>query len=170
MIIAAYLIMGAFMDELAMILLTVPILFPVVQAIGYDPIWFGVIIVIVCQAGMIAPPVGLNVFVISGMVKDVPMADIYRGIMPFLAGDGGAARHPDGGARDRALPAAHHEVARGACRKGAASLLSSGRGRDGYAGGTATPLLRQLNIAPCCGWHPRDPLPCWCSLGRETVA
>ena len=85
MIIAAYLIMGAFMDELAMILLTVPILFPVTQAIGYDPIWFGVIIVIVCQAGMIAPPVGLNVFVISGMVKDVPMQDIYRGIMPFLA-------------------------------------------------------------------------------------
>jgi C4-dicarboxylate transporter, DctM subunit len=84
MIIAAYLIMGAFMDELAMILLTVPILFPVVQTIGYDPIWFGVIIVIVCQAGMIAPPVGLNVFVISGMVKDVPMQDIYRGIMPFL--------------------------------------------------------------------------------------
>ncbi len=85
MIIAAYLIMGALMDELAMILLTVPILFPVVQAIGYDPIWFGVIIVIVCQAGMIAPPVGLNVFVISGMVKDVPMQDIYRGILPFLA-------------------------------------------------------------------------------------
>ena len=85
MIIAVYLIMGAFMDELAMILLTVPILFPVTQAIGYDPIWFGVIIVIVCQAGMIAPPVGLNVFVISGMVKDVPMQDIYRGIMPFLA-------------------------------------------------------------------------------------
>jgi tripartite ATP-independent transporter DctM subunit len=85
MIIAAYLVMGAFMDELAMILLTVPILFPVVQTIGYDPIWFGVIIVIVCQAGMIAPPVGLNVFVISGMVKDVPMQDIYRGILPFLA-------------------------------------------------------------------------------------
>jgi tripartite ATP-independent transporter DctM subunit len=84
MIIAAYLVMGAFMDELAMILLTVPILFPVVQTIGYDPIWFGVIIVIVCQAGMIAPPVGLNVFVISGMVKDVPMQDIYRGILPFL--------------------------------------------------------------------------------------
>jgi tripartite ATP-independent transporter DctM subunit len=85
MIIVAYLIMGAFMDELAMILLTVPILFPVTQAIGYDPIWFGVIIVVVCQAGMIAPPVGLNVFVISGMVKDVPMQDIYRGILPFLA-------------------------------------------------------------------------------------
>lgn len=85
MIIAAYLVMGAVMDELAMILLTVPILFPVAQAIGYDQIWFGVIIVIVCQAGMIAPPVGLNVLVVSGMVKDVPMADIYRGILPFLA-------------------------------------------------------------------------------------
>jgi C4-dicarboxylate transporter, DctM subunit len=85
MIIVAYLIMGAFMDELAMILLTVPILFPVAVALGYDPVWFGVIIVIVCQAGMIAPPVGLNVFVISGMVKDVPMQDIYRGILPFLA-------------------------------------------------------------------------------------
>jgi tripartite ATP-independent transporter DctM subunit len=85
MIIAAYLVMGAFMDELAMILLTVPILFPVTQALGYDPVWFGVIIVIVCQAGMIAPPVGLNVFVISGMVRDVPMEQIYRGILPFLA-------------------------------------------------------------------------------------
>ncbi len=85
LIIVAYLIMGAFMDELAMILLTVPILFPVCVALGYDPVWFGVIIVVVCQAGMIAPPVGLNVFVISGMVKDVPMEQIYRGILPFLA-------------------------------------------------------------------------------------
>lgn len=50
-----------------------------------DPIWFGVVIVVVCQAGMIAPPVGLNVFVISGMVRDVPMEQIYRGILPFLA-------------------------------------------------------------------------------------
>jgi C4-dicarboxylate transporter, DctM subunit len=85
MIIAAYLVMGAFMDELAMVLLTVPILLPLTQQLGFDPIWFGVVIVIVCQAGMIAPPVGLNVFVIAGMVRDVPMADIYRGILPFLA-------------------------------------------------------------------------------------
>ena len=84
MIIAAYLVMGAFMDELAMILLTVPILLPVTQALGYDPIWFGVIIVLVCQAGMIAPPVGIIVFVMSSMVKDVPMEQIYRGILPFL--------------------------------------------------------------------------------------
>ena len=66
-------------------MLTVPIFFPVVKAIGYDPIWFGVIIVVVVQIGLIAPPVGLNVFVIGGMARDVPLTTIYRGIMPFLA-------------------------------------------------------------------------------------
>jgi tripartite ATP-independent transporter DctM subunit len=84
-IIATYILLGALMDELAMILLTVPIFFPVVTAVGYDPIWFGVIIVVVVQIGLIAPPVGLNVFVIGGMARDVPLATIYRGIMPFLA-------------------------------------------------------------------------------------
>jgi tripartite ATP-independent transporter DctM subunit len=84
-IIVTYIILGALMDELAMILLTVPIFFPVITAVGYDPIWFGVIIVVVVQIGLIAPPVGLNVFVIGGMARDVPLATIYRGIMPFLA-------------------------------------------------------------------------------------
>ena len=56
-----------------------------VTAVGYDPIWFGVIIVVVVQIGLIAPPVGLNVFVIGGMARDVPLATIYRGILPFLA-------------------------------------------------------------------------------------
>jgi C4-dicarboxylate transporter DctM subunit len=84
-IILTYILLGALMDELAMILLTVPIFFPVVTAIGYDPIWFGVIIVVVVQIGLIAPPIGLNVFVIGGMARDVPLATIYRGIMPFLA-------------------------------------------------------------------------------------
>jgi tripartite ATP-independent transporter DctM subunit len=84
-IVATYIVLGALMDELAMILLTVPIFFPVVTAIGYDPVWFGVIIVVVVQIGLIAPPVGLNVFVIGGMARDVPLATIYRGIMPFLA-------------------------------------------------------------------------------------
>jgi C4-dicarboxylate transporter DctM subunit len=84
-IIATYIALGALMDELAMILLTVPIFFPVVTALGYDPIWFGVVIVVVVQIGLVAPPVGLNVFVIGGMARDVPMAAIYRGIMPFLA-------------------------------------------------------------------------------------
>jgi tripartite ATP-independent transporter DctM subunit len=82
--IVTYIVLGALMDELAMILLTVPIFFPVITAVGYDPIWFGVIIVVVVQIGLIAPPVGLNVFVIGGMARDVPLATIYRGIMPFL--------------------------------------------------------------------------------------
>jgi C4-dicarboxylate transporter DctM subunit len=84
-VIVTYILLGALMDELAMILLTVPIFFPVVTAVGYDPIWFGVVIVIVVQIGLIAPPVGLNVFVIGGMARDVPLATIYRGVMPFLA-------------------------------------------------------------------------------------
>ncbi len=84
-IIATYILLGALMDELAMILLTVPIFFPVVTALGYDPIWFGVMIVVVVQIGLIAPPVGLNVFVIGGMARDVPLQSIYRGILPFLA-------------------------------------------------------------------------------------
>jgi C4-dicarboxylate transporter, DctM subunit len=65
--------------------LTVPIFFPVITVVGYDPIWFGVVIVVVVQIGLIAPPVGLNVFVIGGMARDVPLTTIYRGIVPFLA-------------------------------------------------------------------------------------
>jgi tripartite ATP-independent transporter DctM subunit len=84
-IIVTYIVLGALMDELAMILLTVPIFFPVVTAVGYDPIWFGVIIVLVVQIGLIAPPVGLNVFVIGGIARDVPLATIYRGVLPFIA-------------------------------------------------------------------------------------
>lgn len=84
-IIATYILLGALMDELAMILLTVPIFFPVITSLGYDPIWFGVVIVVVVQIGLIAPPIGLNVFVIGGMARDIPMATIYRGVMPFLA-------------------------------------------------------------------------------------
>jgi tripartite ATP-independent transporter DctM subunit len=83
-IIAVYLVLGCLMDELAMILLTVPIFFPVVSTLGFDPIWFGVIIVAVVQFGLIAPPVALNVFVIAGIAEDVPVATIFRGITPFL--------------------------------------------------------------------------------------
>jgi len=86
-IIIVYLVLGALMDELAMIFITVPIFFPLVTGIGWDPIWFGVIVVMACVAGGIAPPVGMNVFVIHGMAKDVPMFTIYRGIIPFLVAD-----------------------------------------------------------------------------------
>jgi tripartite ATP-independent transporter DctM subunit len=84
-ILVVYLILGCVMDELAIILLTVPIFFPVVMQLGFDPIWFGVIIVVTVQIGLVSPPVGLNVFVIAGMARDVPIPRIFRGIMPFLA-------------------------------------------------------------------------------------
>jgi C4-dicarboxylate transporter DctM subunit len=86
-IIILYLILGCLMDSLAMILLTVPILFPLVcgqGGLGFDPIWFGIMIVIVVEMGMITPPVGMNVFVIKGMAKDVPTYTIFKGILPFL--------------------------------------------------------------------------------------
>jgi C4-dicarboxylate transporter DctM subunit len=83
-IFAIYLVLGCFIDVMAMILLTIPIFYPVVVALGLDPVWFGVIVVIVMEMGMITPPVGLNVYVISGVAKDVPMYTVFRGIIPFL--------------------------------------------------------------------------------------
>jgi len=83
-IIFIYFIGGCFMDSLAMITLTVPIFYPAVIALGFDPIWFGVIIVLVVEMGVITPPVGINVYVIKGVVPDVPLATIFRGIFPFL--------------------------------------------------------------------------------------
>ena len=82
-----YILLGCVMDSLAIILLTVPIFFPLVLALGFDPIWFGIIIVRVTEIGLITPPVGLNVYIIKGVAKDVPMYTIFRGILPFLAAD-----------------------------------------------------------------------------------
>ncbi len=76
--------MGCMMDSLAMLTLTMPIIFPVVMALGFDPIWFGVIIVVILEMGAITPPVGINVYVISGIAKHVPLHVIFRGIFPFL--------------------------------------------------------------------------------------
>jgi C4-dicarboxylate transporter DctM subunit len=89
-IVLVYLFLGCVMDSTAMILLTVPILFPLmcgVGGLGFDPIWFGIMIVIVVEMGLITPPVGMNVFVIKGMAKDVPTYTIFRGIIPFLIMD-----------------------------------------------------------------------------------
>lgn len=83
-ILLVYVFLGCIMDSLAMILLTMPIFTPVVLALGYDPIWFGVIVVLMCEMAIITPPVGMNVFVISGMAKDIPMYTIFRGIFPFV--------------------------------------------------------------------------------------
>ena len=82
-----YFILGCVMDAISMILLTIPVLYPVVLALGFDPIWFGVYIVVMAEMGMITPPVGMNVFVIAGVAKDVPMYTIFRGIAPFLIED-----------------------------------------------------------------------------------
>jgi C4-dicarboxylate transporter DctM subunit len=83
-IVILYLFLGCIMDEIGMILLTVPIIYPIMMSLGFDPIWFGIMIVIVCEMGMIVPPVGMNVFVIKGMAPDVPTYTIYKGILPFL--------------------------------------------------------------------------------------
>ena len=87
MIVIIYLILGCLMDSLAMILITVPIFFPLMMKLGFDPIWFGVVIVIVVELGLITPPVGLNVFVIKGIAQDVPMYTIFKGIIPFVIAD-----------------------------------------------------------------------------------
>jgi len=86
-ILVFYLLLGAVMDSLAMMLLTVPIFFPLVLALDFNPIWFGILIVRVCEIGLITPPVGLNVYIIRGVAKDVPMQTIFRGIVPFLVAD-----------------------------------------------------------------------------------
>ena len=88
-----YILLGAVMDELAMILLTLPVFFPIVIALdfGLPPdevgIWFGILVLIVVGIGLTAPPIGLNVFVVSAIARDVPIAATYRGVLPFVAAD-----------------------------------------------------------------------------------
>ncbi len=84
MIMLVYLIGGCFIDALALIMLTIPIFYPIIVNLGYDPIWFGVVIVLVTQMGVITPPVGINVFVVAGIAKDVPLETIFKGVLPFL--------------------------------------------------------------------------------------
>src|SRR6185312_2283892 len=87
LIMVMYLVLGCLMDAMAMIILTVPIIFPVITHLGFDPIWFGVIIVMTVELGLIHPPVGMNVFVIKSVVKDVSFSTIFRGVIPFVATD-----------------------------------------------------------------------------------
>jgi C4-dicarboxylate transporter DctM subunit len=82
-----YLVLGCLMDALAMIILTVPIVFPVIVALGFDPIWFGVIIVMTVELGLIHPPVGMNIFVIKSVVEDVKISTIFYGVIPFIITD-----------------------------------------------------------------------------------
>ena len=83
-IVIIYLFGGCFMDALAMIMLTIPIFYPVATALGFHPIWFGVAIVLVTEMGVITPPVGVNVYVVHGIAKDVPLEVIFKGVAPFV--------------------------------------------------------------------------------------
>ncbi len=86
-IMGMYLVLGCLMDAMAMIILTVPIIYPLILQLGFDPIWFGVIIVMTVELGLIHPPVGMNVFVIKSVVQDVSFTTIFRGVLPFVGTD-----------------------------------------------------------------------------------
>jgi TRAP-type C4-dicarboxylate transport system permease large subunit len=83
-IILIYLCLGCLMDSLAMIMLTIPIIYPVILSMNFDPIWFGVIIVIVAEMGVITPPVGINAYVVAGVARDVPLHVVFKGSLHML--------------------------------------------------------------------------------------
>jgi TRAP-type C4-dicarboxylate transport system permease large subunit len=85
LIMGLYLILGMFLEGFSMLVLTLPIVIPLVKALGFDLIWFGVIMVILLEMGLISPPVGMNVFVVKGLVPDVSLARIFKSITPFWA-------------------------------------------------------------------------------------
>ena len=87
LIMLMYLVLGCIMDAMAMIILTVPIVFPVITSLGFDPIWFGVIIVMTVELGLIHPPVGMNVFVIKSVIREVKLSTVFYGVMPFVLTD-----------------------------------------------------------------------------------
>ena len=87
LIMLMYLVLGCLMDSLAMVILTVPIIFPVIIHLGFDPIWFGIIIVMTVELGLIHPPVGMIVFVIKSVVQDVDFTTIFKGVLPFIITD-----------------------------------------------------------------------------------
>jgi C4-dicarboxylate transporter DctM subunit len=87
LILIVYLIFGCFLSSLAMIVLTLPVFFPVIVALKFDPIWFGILVTRLAEVGTITPPYGINVFVIKGIAKDVPITTIYKGVFPFIITD-----------------------------------------------------------------------------------
>lgn len=87
LILALFLVAGCVLDAMAMVILLVPIVFPVIVALGFDPVWFGIVVVVTVELGLITPPVGMNVFVINTIARDVPLTTIFRGIVPFVVAD-----------------------------------------------------------------------------------
>jgi tripartite ATP-independent transporter DctM subunit len=86
-ILLGYAVLGMFMDAIGMLLLTLPVVYPAVIALGYDPIWFGIIVVKMCEVCLITPPVGLNCYVVAAVRPDIPLGDVFRGIFPFFLAD-----------------------------------------------------------------------------------
>jgi len=84
LILLVYVALGCIMDSLSMVMLLVPIFLPIIKTLGFDPIWFGVLMVMVMETGLITPPVGLNAYVISGVAKDVPLHRVFQGVVPFI--------------------------------------------------------------------------------------
>ena len=82
-----YLILGAIFDTIAAMVLTLPFVYPLILGLGYDPVWWGVVNIVVIELGMITPPIGINVFVLHGMAKDLPLSTIFRGVVPFIFAD-----------------------------------------------------------------------------------
>ena len=87
MMIVIYVLLGTILDSISMILLTIPVFFPLVQFYGLDPIWFGILVVVVTEISLITPPIGMNIFILSSMVPRVSITTIYRGVIPFVIAD-----------------------------------------------------------------------------------
>ena len=87
MMMGIYIVLGLAMEELSMVLLTIPVFFPVITALGFDPVWFGILIVTIVEIGMISPPVGMNLFVINSLLPKVKLITLFRGVWPFVAAD-----------------------------------------------------------------------------------
>ena len=87
MILLGYMILGMFMDAIGMLLLTLPVVYPAIVGLGYDPIWFGIIVVKMAEICLVTPPIGLNCFVVNGVRPDIPLNDVFRGIGPFFVAD-----------------------------------------------------------------------------------
>ena len=87
LILAIYVLLGMFMNGIGMLLLTLPVVFPAVMALGFDPIWFGIILVKMVEIGLITPPIGLNCFVVAGVRPDIPLQEVFRGVWPFVIAD-----------------------------------------------------------------------------------
>jgi tripartite ATP-independent transporter DctM subunit len=82
-IVLSYIVLGTFLEGISMMVLTIPIVFPLIVDMGYDPIWFGALLVVILEMSLISPPLGLNVFVVKGISGGVPMSDIFKGVLPF---------------------------------------------------------------------------------------